>query len=67
MNGSKRVGQFHWPCIALVGALTMILGPVSAANGPPELVFVNGKPAERSVGFRPNLKEDLREKLQALL
>lgn len=34
---------------------------------PTLIVFVNGKPAERSVGFRPNLKEDLREKLRALL
>lgn len=33
---------------------------------PTLIVFVNGRPAERSVGFRPNLKEDLREKLLAL-
>ena len=34
---------------------------------PTLIIFKDGRPAERTVGYRSNLKGDLREKLEALL
>ncbi len=34
---------------------------------PTLIMFKDGQPAERSVGYRPDLKTDLRQKLEALL
>ena len=34
---------------------------------PTLIVFKDGRPAERTVGFRSNLKTDLKQKLEALL
>ena len=34
---------------------------------PTLIIFKDGKPADRTVGFRSNLKGDLREKLTALI
>ena len=34
---------------------------------PTLIVFKDGQPADRHVGYRPNLKADLRERLNALL
>jgi thioredoxin 1 len=34
---------------------------------PTLIVFKDGQPAERTVGFRSNLKADLKQKLEALL
>jgi thioredoxin 1 len=34
---------------------------------PTVIIFKNGKPAERTVGYRPNMKDDLKAKLEALL
>jgi thioredoxin 1 len=34
---------------------------------PTLIIFKNGQPAERTVGYRSNLKGDLREKLEALV
>ena len=42
----------------------MTLGILSI---PTLIIFKDGRPAERTVGYRSNLKGDLREKLEALL
>ena len=34
---------------------------------PTVILFKNGKPVERSVGYRPNMKEDLKAKISASL
>ncbi len=34
---------------------------------PTVIIFKNGKAAERTVGYRPNMKDDLKAKLQALI
>jgi thioredoxin 1 len=34
---------------------------------PTVIIFKDGKPAERTVGYRPNMKDDLKAKLEALL
>jgi thioredoxin len=34
---------------------------------PTVIIFKDGKPAERTVGYRPNMKGDLKAKLEALL
>ena len=34
---------------------------------PTLIIFKDGRPAERTVGYRSNMKGDLREKLEALL
>ncbi|MGA7911710.1 MAG: thioredoxin [Candidatus Dormiibacterota bacterium] len=34
---------------------------------PTVIIFKNGKPAERTVGYRPNMKGDLKAKLEALI
>jgi thioredoxin 1 len=34
---------------------------------PTVIIFKDGKPAERSVGYRPNMKSDLTAKLEALI
>jgi hypothetical protein len=31
------------------------------------IIFKDGKPAERTVGYRPNMKGDLKAKLEALI
>ena len=34
---------------------------------PTVIIFKDGKPAERTVGYRPNMKGDLKTKLEALI
>ena len=34
---------------------------------PTVIIFKDGKPAERTVGYRPNMKADLKAKLEALI
>jgi len=34
---------------------------------PTVIIFKNGKAAERTVGYRPNMKDDLKAKLEALI
>src|SRR3979409_9497 len=34
---------------------------------PTVIIFKGGKPAERTVGYRPNMKGDLKAKLEALI
>jgi len=34
---------------------------------PTVIIFKDGKPAERTVGYRPNMKGDLKAKLEALI
>jgi thioredoxin 1 len=34
---------------------------------PTVIIFKDGKPAERTVGYRPNMKDDLKAKLEALI
>ncbi len=34
---------------------------------PTLVIFKEGKPAERTVGYRPNMKADLKAKLEALI
>ena len=45
-------------------ATPMSLGIMSI---PTVIIFKDGKPAERTVGYRPNMKGDLKAKLEALL
>jgi len=45
-------------------ATPMQLGIMSI---PTVIIFKNGKPAERTVGYRPNMKGDLKAKLEALI
>jgi thioredoxin 1 len=45
-------------------ATPMSLGIMSI---PTVIIFKNGKPAERTVGYRPNMKGDLLAKLEALI
>ena len=45
-------------------ATPMSLGIMSI---PTVIIFKDGKAAERTVGYRPNMKDDLTAKLQALL
>lgn len=45
-------------------ATPMQLGIMSI---PTVIIFKDGKPAERTVGYRPNMKGDLKAKLEALL
>jgi thioredoxin len=45
-------------------ATPMSLGIMSI---PTVIIFKDGKPAERTVGYRPNMKGDLTAKLEALL
>src|SRR6267378_2188985 len=44
-------------------ATPMSLGIMSI---PTVIIFKDGKPAERTVGYRPNMKGDLKAKLEAL-
>jgi thioredoxin-like negative regulator of GroEL len=34
---------------------------------PTLIIFKDGKPAERTVGYRPNMKADLKAQLEALI
>ena len=34
---------------------------------PTVIIFKDGKPAERTIGYRPNMKGDLKAKLEALI
>jgi thioredoxin 1 len=34
---------------------------------PTLIIFKDGKPAERTVGYRPNMKDDLKAQLEALI
>jgi thioredoxin 1 len=34
---------------------------------PTVIIFKDGKPADRTIGYRPNMKGDLRSKLEALI
>jgi thioredoxin len=43
---------------------SMLFGIMSI---PTVIIFKDGKPAERTVGYRPNMKADLRAKLEALI
>jgi thioredoxin 1 len=43
---------------------SMLLGIMSI---PTVIIFKDGKPAERTVGYRPNMKADLKSKLEALI
>jgi thioredoxin 1 len=45
-------------------ATPMQLGIMSI---PTVIIFKNGKAAERTVGYRPNMKDDLKAKLEALI
>jgi thioredoxin 1 len=45
-------------------ATPMQLGIMSI---PTVIIFKDGKPAERTVGYRPNMKGDLKAKLEALI
>ena len=45
-------------------ATPMRLGIMSI---PTVIIFKDGKPAERTVGYRPNMKGDLKLKLEALI
>jgi thioredoxin 1 len=45
-------------------ATPMSLGIMSI---PTVIIFKDGKPAERTVGYRPSMKDDLSAKLEALL
>src|ERR1700680_641211 len=45
-------------------ATTMSLGIMSI---PTVIIFKDGKPAERTVGYRPHMKGDLKAKLEALI
>jgi len=45
-------------------ATPMALGIMSI---PTVIIFKDGKPAERAVGYRPNMKGDLKAKLEALI
>ena len=45
-------------------ATPMSLGIMSI---PTVIIFKNGKAAERTVGYRPNMKDDLKAKLLALI
>jgi thioredoxin 1 len=45
-------------------ATPMSLGIMSI---PTVIIFKDGKPAERTVGYRPNMKGDLKAKLEALI
>src|SRR6266851_4330019 len=45
-------------------ATPMALGIMSI---PTVIIFKDGKPAERTVGYRPNMKGDLKAKLEALI
>ncbi|MGI8562207.1 MAG: thioredoxin [Candidatus Dormibacter sp.] len=40
---------------------------LSIMSIPTLIMFKDGRPAERTVGYRPDLKRDLRQKLEALL
>ena len=42
-------------------------GQLGIMSIPTLIIFKDGKPADRTVGFRSNLKGDLREKLTALI
>jgi thioredoxin 1 len=42
-------------------------GRLDVMSIPTLIIFKDGKPAERSVGYRPSLKGDLRQKLEALV
>jgi thioredoxin 1 len=42
-------------------------GRLGIMSIPTLIIFQNGKPAERTVGYRSNLKGDLKQKLEALL
>src|ERR1700693_5956311 len=41
--------------------------PPGIMSIPTVIIFKDGKPAERTVGYRPNMKGDLTAKLEALL
>jgi thioredoxin 1 len=43
---------------------SMSLGIMSI---PTVIIFKDGKPAERTIGYRPNMKADLKAKLEALI
>jgi thioredoxin 1 len=43
---------------------SMLLGIMSI---PTVIIFKDGKPAERTIGYRPNMKADLKAKLEALI
>jgi thioredoxin 1 len=45
-------------------ATSMSLGIMSI---PTVIIFKDGKPADRTVGYRPNMKGDLKAKLEALI
>jgi thioredoxin 1 len=45
-------------------ATSMLLGIMSI---PTVIIFKDGKPADRTVGYRPNMKGELKAKLEALI
>ena len=42
-------------------------GRLGIMSIPTLIIFQNGRPAERTVGYRSNLKGDLKQKLEALI
>jgi thioredoxin 1 len=42
-------------------------GQLGIMSIPTLIIFKDGQPAERSIGYRPNLKGDLKQKLEGLL
>lgn len=42
-------------------------GNLGILSIPTLIIFKDGKPADRTVGYRPSLKGDLKQKLEALL
>ena len=42
-------------------------GQLGIMSIPTVMIFKDGKPAERLVGYRPSIKKDLREKLETLI
>ena len=50
-----------------IDANPQVPGRLGIMSIPTLIIFKDGQPAERTVGFRSNLKGDLKEKLEALI
>jgi thioredoxin 1 len=50
-----------------VEANPMVPGRLGIMSLPTVVIFKDGRPVERAVGYRPNIKADLSQKLTALL
>ena len=50
-----------------IDANPAIPGSLGVMSIPTVIIFKDGKPAERTVGYRPNMKGDLKAKLEALI